>query len=297
MSLTKKYLNPQNDVAFKHIFGQEKNKDILLSMLNAVLKKQIHKPLKEVRFVSPIQEGKTVYQKRSAIDVLCKDQDDCTYIIEMQVEKDSEFRERAQYYTAKAFSNQSERGGDYANLKKVIFLAFCNFSIFPEKKDFKSDHQIRDIVTHENDLNKMGFTFVDLSKFKRYETNHVSELTLEHKFYYFLKYASEIEDDELENLIGKDNIIKKAFYELVSSFWKKEELEEYEAAEKGRRDYYNIIAQRVREGRKEGIKEGKEEGKKEREREIAKQMLAKHMDEKFISEVTGLALDEIKALF
>ena len=70
----RKYLNPKNDVAFKRIFGQEKNKDILLAMLNAVLAKQIHRPLQEVRFVSPIQAGKTVYQKQSAIDVLCKDQ-------------------------------------------------------------------------------------------------------------------------------------------------------------------------------------------------------------------------------
>ena len=37
MSLIKKYLNPQNDVAFERIFGTEKNKDILIAMLNAVL--------------------------------------------------------------------------------------------------------------------------------------------------------------------------------------------------------------------------------------------------------------------
>ena len=133
MSLIKKYLNPQNDVAFKRIFGQEKNKDILLAMLNCVLAKQIHKPLKEVHFVSPIQEGNTVYQKRSAIDVLCKDQDGCTYIIEMQVEKDSEFRERAQYYTAKAFANQSKKGDDYANLKKSSSLPSAT-SLFSQKR-------------------------------------------------------------------------------------------------------------------------------------------------------------------
>jgi predicted transposase/invertase (TIGR01784 family) len=277
MSLVRKYLNPQNDVAFKRIFGQEKNKDILLALLNAVLAKQIHRPLKEVRFVSPIQEGKTIYQKRSAIDVMCKDQDGCTYIIEMQVEKDSEFRERAQYYAAKSFSNQSKKGDDYVNLKKVIFLAFCNFPIFPEKKDFKSDHQIRDIVTHETDLNKMGFTFVDLSKFKRYETNHVSNLNLEHKFYYFLKYASQIKDNELMEL-SKSPIIDKAFHELVSVFWTTKELEAYETAEKGRRDYYNIISQREKESKKEGEKigmakgekigmaKGKKEGKKEGEK-------------------------------
>ena len=292
MSLAKKYLNPQNDVAFKRIFGQEKNKDILLAMLNVVLAEQIHKPLKDVRFVSPIQEGKTVYQKRSAIDVICKDQDDCTYIIEMQVEKDVEFKERAQYYASKAFSNQPQKGEDYASLKKVIFLAFVNYPIFPEKKDFKSDHQIRDIVTHENDLQKLCFTFVDLSKFKRYETKQVSELTLDNKFYYFLKYASKVKDDELEALIKNSPMIDKAFHELTSVYWTAEELEEYEAAEKGRRDYYNIISQREKESKAEGVKEGIEKGKQE----IAKQMLAEGETLDKVSRYTGLTLDQIKGL-
>ena len=312
MSLAKKYLNPQNDVAFKRIFGQEKNKDILLAMLNVVLVKQIHRPLKEVRFISSNQEGKTVYQKRSAVDVICKDQDDCTYIIEMQVEKDAEFKERAQYYASKAFSNQAQKGEDYVNLKKVIFLAFCNYPIFPEKRDFKSDHQIRDIVTHENDLQKLCFTFVDLSKFRRYETEQVSELTLDNKFYYFLKYASEINDDELEALSKNSPIIDRAFHELVSAYWTTEELEEYEATEKGRRDYYNIIRQRekeseekglkkgiekgLKEGIEKGLKEGVTKGKMEEKKEIARQMLTKGMDASIISEVTGLSLEEVKTL-
>ena len=56
MSLIKKYLNPQNDVAFKRIFGTEKNKDILIAMLNAVLKSQLHTPITQVSFLSPFQE-------------------------------------------------------------------------------------------------------------------------------------------------------------------------------------------------------------------------------------------------
>ena len=35
-----KYLNPRNDVAFKRIFGTEKNSNILITLLNEVLKNQ-----------------------------------------------------------------------------------------------------------------------------------------------------------------------------------------------------------------------------------------------------------------
>ncbi len=53
MNLAQKYLDPKNNAAFKCIFGKEKNKDILIKMLNAVLKNQLHKPIKEIEFLNP----------------------------------------------------------------------------------------------------------------------------------------------------------------------------------------------------------------------------------------------------
>lgn len=79
----KNFLNPKNDVAFKRIFGTERNQDILLAMLNEVLKNQLHKPITEVQFLNPIQEPEALAKKQSIMDVLCKDEDGCQYVIEM----------------------------------------------------------------------------------------------------------------------------------------------------------------------------------------------------------------------
>ncbi len=86
------------------------------------------------------------------VDLMCKDEDGCTYIIEMQVAKNERYKERAQYYAAKAYINQAKKGGKYSDLKKVIFLAFINYHIFPKKERHKRDHQIRDIVINEQDF-------------------------------------------------------------------------------------------------------------------------------------------------
>ncbi len=51
-----KYLNPKNDFAFKRIFGKEKNKDILITLLNEVLKNQLCRKIVEVSFLKPVQE-------------------------------------------------------------------------------------------------------------------------------------------------------------------------------------------------------------------------------------------------
>jgi len=129
-----KYLNPKNDFAFKRIFGQEKNKDILITLLNEVLKNQVHREIVEVTFLSPIQDPEALAKKESVVDVFVKDKDGCKYIIEMQVANSEGFEARAQYYASKAFISQMKEGDRYEDLKEVIFLAFTSFDIFPKKK-------------------------------------------------------------------------------------------------------------------------------------------------------------------
>ena len=260
MSMVKKYLNPQNDIAFKKIIGSEKNKDILIAMLNAVLKNQIHKKIKSVIFLSPYQEPEAAAKKQSVVDVLCKDQDGCKYIIEMQVAQRAGFEERAQYYASKAFIQQAEKGGEYQDLKEVIFLAFCNFSIFPRKKDYKSEHVTLDKKTYERDLDKLSFTFIDLVKFDKQRKKDINDLSLEEKFYYFLCHADDISNEELGKLIGKDKIIQKAFFEVERFNWSDKEILLYEQEEKKVKDDKAVLRYAEEKGKKEGIEEGKKEG-------------------------------------
>ena len=138
MALIVKYLNPKNDVAFKRIFGTEKNKDILRHFLNDVIvaKEKDKKPIKEVTLLNPIQLPETIGKKQSVVDVLCEDEDGVKYIVEMQVAKVGGFEKRAQYYAAKTYSSQPNQGEDYSTLKEVIFLAITEYLMFPNKKKF-----------------------------------------------------------------------------------------------------------------------------------------------------------------
>ena len=301
MSLIRKYLNPQNDVAFKRIFGTEKNKDILIAMLNSILKNQLHTPITQVQFLSPVQEPEVLAKKQSIVDVLCRDKDGCQYVIEMQIAHAKGFEERAQYYASKAFTSQLNEGEEYYNLKKVIFLAFCNFPIFPKKRKYKSEHITLDKHTGEHNLDKLSFTFVDLIKFDKKRTKPVHELILEEKFYYFLRHAPEMDDETLHTLIGKDIIIKKAFHELERFGWSEADIRRYEAENKRVRDNRATLLYAKDEGieegkeigREEGFKEGEERGikigAKEEKIEIAYKMFMKGMDTKTIQELTGLS--------
>ncbi len=83
--ILRKYLNPKNDEAFKCIFGKEKNKDILIDMLNTVLAKQLHGAIQDIDFINPHLDPEILGSKQSIVDVLFQDKDGCKYIIEMQI--------------------------------------------------------------------------------------------------------------------------------------------------------------------------------------------------------------------
>ena len=291
-----KYLNPRNDIAFKKIFGTEKNKDILIHFLNDVIEREDKKEITKVRLLNPMQHPEIIGKKQSVVDVLCEEEDGTQYIVEMQVAKVAGFEKRAQYYAAKAYSSQPDSGETYDHLKEVIFLAITEYLMFPNKVDYKSVHVILDKKTQEQDLKDFSFTFMELPKFKK----EIDELkSHEDRWCYFFKHANDPED--IGGLIdSSDEVIKKAYNQLEAHNWTNEELRAYEASEKQAKDAKSrevFVQQEARqEGIAEGIKKGIAEGVEEGIKKVALNMLLKKLDEKIISESTGLSVEEIKKL-
>jgi predicted transposase/invertase (TIGR01784 family) len=210
-----KYFNPKNDVAFKRIFGTEKNKDILISLLNEVLQGQLKNRIEEVQFLKTIQDPCSAGSKQSIVDVLCRDREGVQYIIEMQVAQEDGFQARAQYYAARAYTSQMKIGGIYQELKAVIFIAFCDFELFSKKKGYKSEHMTLDIKSLAHDLDKFSFTFIELQKFNAsIAGKDPTMLSTEEKFYYFLSNASAMTPDEFAKLIEGSEVIERACNEL-----------------------------------------------------------------------------------
>ncbi len=68
-----RYLSPSNDVAFKKIFGESKNKDILIHFLNDVLGKDGDDAIADVIINDPVQQPEIAGAKQSILDILCTD--------------------------------------------------------------------------------------------------------------------------------------------------------------------------------------------------------------------------------
>ena len=288
-----KFLDPKNDVAFKKIFGTEKNQDILIHFLNDMLVFKAGKPITKVSFLKTVQDPEIAAKKTSIVDIMCTDEVGNQYIVEMQVAEGDGFIKRAQYYAAKAYSSQLKVAEQYHTLKEIIFLAITNFIMFPEKKDFKSDHVILDKVTNEHDLKDFSFTFLELAKFKKSKEELDGVID---RWCYFFKYAEETSEKDLQEVVGKDLIIQRAYEELNKFSWSEEELLSYEAVIKREMDHQAILSKQYNDGLAEGEARGEARGKIEGSKNIAKAMLEEAMDINIIAKLTNLSIEEIEKL-
>lgn len=285
-----KFLDPKNDVAFKKIFGTEKNKDILIHFLNDMLIFKESGKIEEVTFLNAIQNPDIAALKTSIVDVLCRDQNGNNYIVEMQVAKEKSFEKRAQFYAAKAYSSQLYVKGEYHTLKEVIFLAISSFAMFPKKRAYKSDHVILDKETQENDLKDFSFTFLELFKFNK----TIDELsTMVEKWAYFFKHAEETSPQELSKLVKGDRIIERAYQELDRFSWNEEELLTYEQSEKWTGAYIASMEQKFDEGFEKGEKLGIAKGERKALLKVDKILFKQGQTIQSIAAITGLSEEEI----
>ncbi len=293
-----KFLNPKNDVAFKKIFGSEKNKDILIHFINDILGFSDNHQITEVEFLPTIQDPEIASKKQSILDVLCKDGIGVQYIIEMQVDPLKGFEKRAQYYAAKAYCRQTDRGkkesGKYRNLKKVIFIAIADCLLFPNKQSYKSRHSIADEETQENDLKDFSFTFIELAKFPKKKGDKLNDIV--EKWCYFFKYAEETSDEELKGIIGNDAVIGRAYEALNQFNWSEKELIAYEQEVKRELDNKAIMDTAIEAAEEKGKEKGIVEGRVEEKIQIAKKMLTKGRSIEEIIEFTELSAVEIEKL-
>ena len=274
-----KYLDPKNDFAFKKIFGEEKHKQIPINFLNAVLNLEGADLIEDLEFLNPVLSAKIASNKESIVDVLVRDQKGHKYVVEMQVAKVEGFEKRAQYYAAKTYCSHFRQGGEYLDLKKVIFLAITSYTVFPKKESYKSDHRILDDKTHEHDLKDFYFTFVELPKF----TKAIDELeTIEEKWYYFLKHATD-SSSVPEALLSAPGI-DEAYSVIERCHWDDAEMLAYEQVDLNEQDYRN------------GLKAAKEEGRLEERRALVKQLLSAGFLTDAIAKMINISEKEVEQI-
>ena len=268
-----KFVDIKNDVAFRKIFGNENRKEVLISFLNAVLLLKENQRIVNVDILTPYQLPDLKGGKVTIVDVKAKDDNDKTYIVEMQVAEVEGFDKRVLYYASKSYSAQIERGDQYENLNPTYFIGILDFEV-TKNPGYISRHKIVDIETNENYIKDIEFNFIELPKFTKKENELESIID---QWVYFIKNAENLNVIP-ENLY--DEGLKFAYEDADKHNWTKAELEAY--------DY---VLMREQDDRGRVIFAIKKELK-----QVARKLIKRNISNKDIAEDTGLTIEQIEKL-
>lgn len=264
------------DFAFKQLFGSDKNKEITIVFLNAILQRTNRGTIENIQFENIEIVGEHREDKEARLDILALTDTGEHVNIEIQFTNQYDMVNRSIYYWSEVYSAPFEKGMFYKTLKPVIAINIMNFNLFKETERFHTAYHLYEDEEKFKLTNMMEFHFIEMPKLVRdWQEGKLSPWDdalarwllllgmVDHK-------KEKVYEDiykELEAIAMEDDTLRKAFknWEVLSGT--KEEVAAYRARMKRLFDEESMIGEaEIRgreEGREEGLKEGLKEGREE----------------------------------
>ena len=294
-----KFVNLLDDLGFKHVFGRDENKEILIAFLNEIIPDKQIIDLEHIRNEQIPSDPTT---KASVFDLYCETQDGSRIVVELQREEQFDYVDRAIYYGAFPVQNQIEKGKKRYTFSAVYVINILNFNLVELKEDTKpvSTFRLKELETNRILSHKYTLIFIELSKFaKRLE--EISPDNILEGYLYFLRNMHNFKEQPTE---FQQQIWDKLFNAARVAKMNQQDRQAYIKKMNTERDRINQLEFAIEqaknkglaEGRAEGRAEGKTQGKAEERASIARTMKADGVPVHAISKYTGLTVAEIEAL-
>ena len=280
-----------NDFVFKCVFGQKKNAQLAICLLNALLKKSGKSKITSLEFLNPFNLKEAAEQKISVVDVKVRDGENKAYIIEVQVCKHEFFIARTVYYLAKLYSGQLMVGEDYSVLQPSTGISILDFDLFKDSSEMHNIFEFRNSGDTLHLPTTMILHYIELPKFGRNKPGHLR--TPFEKWLEILKFSEKyITMKRLPDYLSKEEGVAMAVSQLKKVNADREMRQLLEAREKEAR-HLSLMKHLAR---KEGWENGRTEGKVEGKAEVALRMLGLGIDLELIKQATGLSETELQTV-
>ncbi len=178
-----KYIDPVSDFGFKHLFGVETNKDLLISLLNELF--QEYKRISDLFYERNERSGTHEETGTVIFDLVCVGEDGSRFIIEVQRSSHANLKRRMLYYGSKIITEQAPRGKrsawGYAIDEIYVIVLMDGFSLPVDRSGYESGDDLHPVwLCNRNtgDLfyEGLGFIYVELAKFVKEETELSTDL-------------------------------------------------------------------------------------------------------------------------
>ena len=324
-----KFINPFSDWGFKHIFGQEMTKDLLIQFLNDLLEGE-HAPIRDLHFLNNESQPETRDGRCIVYDVFCTTDKGERFIVEMQNRYQEYFVDRSLFYAARAIVNQGQKSGWDYHLLPVYTVCFMNFykgGGTPDK--FRTDvglmdrevaqQECREGETKRPFSDNLRLIYLVLPLFPIQ-----SEEDCQTNFERWIYILNNMQILERMPFMAQNAVFQKLaeIGDISTLSW--EERQKYDESLKNLRDniaaYKTAVkegmaqglaegravglaegraegrAEGLEQGRVEGLEQGRAEGGREKAYEIARNLLLLGLPVETVAQASGLREEEIKGL-
>ena len=310
--MEERYVNPHTDFGFKRLFGSEFNKELLISLLNALFHGE--QTVADVTYMNSEQLGDRIDERRAVFDVYCQNEKGEKFIVEMQNVYQEFFKDRTIYYSTFPIREQAKRGTDWDfHLKSVYTIGLLNFKFADGIENaHKWHHEVKlmEVDTKEVFYDKLTYVYVEIPKFNKSEDELV---TMYDKWMYVLRNLSSLMQ---RPAALQERVFTRLFDQAEISKFNPQELKSYEDSMNAYRDIVNAIktaekkkfaegkAEGRAEGKAEGLAEGMEKGmekgitkgRAQERAEMAKAMLNDGMNIEYVSKISKMSIEELRDL-
>lgn len=249
--MSQKILRPKLDPVFKGLF---RNDEPLLKALLEALLDYPPGSIQEAKVLSPEISPKKAGEKGGFMDLKIK-VDNAVVNVEIQLQTQDSYRERAMFYWSKAYSDDFRRGEDYIKLKQTISINIVDFEIF-DCDEVCSTFVLLEKTRFEQLTDKCIFIFFELPKL-------TEEIDKNDRKKLWLQFLDAETEEELE-MLNQTKVpeIQNAVGKLQEISARDIMREEVRLLEKRLSDEASIKGTAMREGLREGLKKGEKKGEK-----------------------------------
>ena len=270
-------LSAKTDIVFKKIFVENEDllQDFLANMLDIPAKDITDIEIKNTEIQPDSPDGKV-----SRLD-LNMTVNEMRVNVEIQVRKQTDYKERSLFYWSKLFTSDFKSGDPYRKLKKTITINLIDFNMFSSDKNYHTE--IVPVIKGTDTVfsDKMSIHFFELRKVDR-------ELNTGDKKKIWLQFINADKEEEFK-MLEDSNIpeISKAVRVIRDMSADTRMREAARQREKELHDHASWMEDGIMIGREQGLAEGmakgKAEGKKEAISEMIKQLRLNNIPEEQIN--------------
>ena len=247
------FINPFSDWGFKHIFGREISKDLLICFLNDLFAGEF--VIKSLAFGNKEQIGLSKDSREVIFDIYCTTDEGKEIIVEMQNRGQEHFIDRALYYTSRVIVNQGIKGEWDYDIRPVYTICFMNFidPLLPFGK-FRTDMILADKDNGKMVSDKIRMVYLMLPFFEKTETECETDFE---RWIFVLKNMNTF---ERMPFLAKNAVFKKLAEISDLRTLSKKDMDKYEDSIRIMRDAYATYKYAIKTGLEDGRKQGLEEG-------------------------------------